>query len=338
VHPHIRALGGPDEAARCAALMAATDPWLTLGLGSSDALAVLQEPGREVHVWAEEGAVLGVVVLVLEGALVGYVNALCVAPEARGRGIGTALLRQAEARSARVAPDVFLCVSSFNHRARAFYERLGYEVVGELPDYVRAGYGETLMRRRSVPWAEFEPATSGAAPPDADPLQALRILRVAGGPAARPADVATPTAVVAALYDVISGPAESERARDWDRFRALHLPTARYLLARWGTGDAEEEVLREWSVEAFIAAARGFWWELGFWEREVWSRVERYGNVAHVLSTYESRAGSAESEPVGGGINSVQLVRHDGRWWIAGLAWDVTRPGNPIPPEYLPRG
>ncbi len=48
-------------------------------------------------------------------------------------------------------------------------------------------------------------------------------------PAPNPADVASVDAIVAALYDVISGPAG--QARDWDRFRSLFHPSARLIPA-----------------------------------------------------------------------------------------------------------
>ena len=65
----------------------------------------------------------------------------------RGRGAGTALLDATEARYPK-ARYVFLCVSSFNTRARALYEKHGYRLVGELPDYVVDGFSELLMGKR----------------------------------------------------------------------------------------------------------------------------------------------------------------------------------------------
>jgi hypothetical protein len=150
-------------------------------------------------------------------------------------------------------------------------------------------------------------------------------------PAADPADVASIEAIVTALYDVISGPAE--RPRDWDRFRSLFLPGARLLYSQ--TNRAGEEQLHPMTVEDFIRIvtpvyARGG----GFWERDVAHRIDRFGNVAHVFTSYETRP-AADGPVVARGINSVQLVRHQGRWWVANIAWDTERPGNPIPPEYL---
>ena len=65
--------------------------------------------------------------------------------------------------------------------------------------------------------------------------------------------------------------------------------------------------------------------------------MERFGQIAHVWSTY-----AASSEPDGEvhsrGINSIQLYYDGERWWIMSWVYDSERPGNPIPPEYLPGG
>lgn len=146
----------------------------------------------------------------------------------------------------------------------------------------------------------------------------------------------TPEAVVEALYETLSGPAELEQERDWDRLRALCLPGARFLIARWPDADGNPaEDLREWDVEGFIADAKRFYRDEAFWEREVWGRTERFGRVAHRFSSYESIVGSPDSEPAARGINSFQLVRYGGRWWLVNVAWDVESPGQPIPEEYL---
>ena len=74
----------------------------------------------------------------------------------------------------------------------------------------------------------------------------------------------------------------------------------------------------------------------GFYEREVHRVTRRYGSIAHVFSTYETRRSPAG--PVAyRGVNSLQLF-HDGeRWWIASATWQSERPGAPIPAELLPQ-
>lgn len=139
-----------------------------------------------------------------------------------------------------------------------------------------------------------------------------------------------------AVYRSISGPAEKDEPRDWDRLRSLFLPNARLVLVRWQAPDGEEqEILRGWEVEDFVEVAKGFYSESAFYEREVGCQLHRFGHIAQVFSTYESRVGSEQSQPVARGINSVQLVQAKGRWWIAHLVWDVERPHNPIPEAYL---
>jgi len=63
--------------------------------------------------------------------------------------------------------------------------------------------------------------------------------------------------------------------------------------------------------------------------------MERYGNIAHIFSTYESRAGDPRSRPVARGINSVRVLRRQGRWRIAGIIFHIERPGTAIPQKYL---
>ena len=53
-------------------------------------------------------------------------------------------------------PNVFICVSSFNERARKLYERRGYEVVGELKNWIVNGNSEILLRKTIGPLTEFK--------------------------------------------------------------------------------------------------------------------------------------------------------------------------------------
>jgi ribosomal protein S18 acetylase RimI-like enzyme len=153
--PKIRRLATAGEAETCAAMMASTEPWLTLGRTFADCLPLLQDPNREVYVAEEDGVVRGFIILNMQGAFTGYIQSICVAPETRGSGLGSRLVGFAEERIFRESPNVFLCVSSFNPRARALYERLGYESIGELRDYIIRGHSEILMRKTVGPIREF---------------------------------------------------------------------------------------------------------------------------------------------------------------------------------------
>ena len=151
VRMEIRRARGDAELQECARLMAESEPWLTLGRGYDAGLRLLNDPAKEVHVAVGAEGVLGFVVLDMRGAFVGYLQTIAVKARFRGRAVGRALIRFAEDRIFSESPNVFLCVSSFNERARALYLRLGYRVVGELPDFVVPGHSELLLRKTKGP-------------------------------------------------------------------------------------------------------------------------------------------------------------------------------------------
>lgn len=156
----IRTLAGDDEAHSCAAMMAASEPWITIGRDYAACLELLRDPNREVFVADDAGQLRGFIMINMQGAFIGYIQTICVAPDARSSGIGGRLIAFAEERIFRDTPNVFLCVSSFNPRARALYERLGYELVGELRNYLIDGASELLMRKTLRPLLASRPAGS----------------------------------------------------------------------------------------------------------------------------------------------------------------------------------
>ena len=150
-----RRLASPDDEDWCARLMSTSEPWLTLGRDYDDSLPVLRDPNTEVYVAEEAGARVGFVILSLSGVLNGYVRTVAIAPSHRGRGIGSQLMTIAEARIFEGSPNAFISVTSFNHRARALYERLGYQYVGELSDFFVPGVSELLYRKTRGTWSDF---------------------------------------------------------------------------------------------------------------------------------------------------------------------------------------
>jgi hypothetical protein len=195
---------------------------------------------------------------------------------------------------------------------------------------IRAAFCVLLLAHvacASAPSPNVEPQAA-ATPVNATPAPSAR-----SAPPTRPADVASMESIIGALYDVISGPPGQNR--DWDRFRSLFADGARLIV---GAPSPEGRVpSRSMTVEEYVVAADPFLKRDGFWEREIAKRVERYGNVAHVFSTYESRVKTADAPPFSRGINSIQLVTNGQRWWVVTILWDFERAGNPIPAEYLPR-
>ncbi len=156
VSVHIRRLQGADEAQQCARLMADSEPWITLGRTYDNSLKMLSDKSREIYVAHVEEEVVGFIVLIMSGALVGYIQTTGVVPEWRNKGIGSKLLKFAEDMIFSQAPNVFMCVSSFNQKAQKLYKRLGYETIGELKDYIVPGHSEILLRKTIAPITEFK--------------------------------------------------------------------------------------------------------------------------------------------------------------------------------------
>ena len=147
----IRPLESQEDRERCARLIDTSEPWITLGRGYEAALRVLEDPSRETYLAFTDGAFAGFLILTMKGAFVGYIQTVCMVPEHRNRGLGRQLIAFAEERIFRESNNVFLCVSSFNTAARRLYERLGYELIGELQDYLVRGHSELLMRKTIGP-------------------------------------------------------------------------------------------------------------------------------------------------------------------------------------------
>jgi predicted GNAT family acetyltransferase len=152
----VRPLANTEEAKQCAQLMANSEPWITLGRTFAESLEILSDRSKEIHIAVQNDTLVGFIILNMKGAFVGYIQTVCTAPEWRGKGIGTLLLRFAEQRILSETPNVFLCVSSFNKEAQRLYERLGYELIGELKDYLVMGHSEILMRKTIAPLTEFK--------------------------------------------------------------------------------------------------------------------------------------------------------------------------------------
>ncbi|RSL17055.1 hypothetical protein EDE15_2583 [Edaphobacter aggregans] len=151
-------------------------------------------------------------------------------------------------------------------------------------------------------------------------------------PQAKPEDVKSVDAILAALYDVISGP--KGKARDWDRMRSLFIPDARLIPSRINKDTQRVDAI-VLSVDGYIARSSTTMTTNGFFEHSIHNEVEQFGNIAHVWSTYESRHNADDATPFARGINSIQLLKDGDRYWIVNVFWDSERPDSPIPAKYL---
>lgn len=149
-------------------------------------------------------------------------------------------------------------------------------------------------------------------------------------PPADPADVASVDAILAALYDVISGPPGE---RDWDRFRSLFTPAA----TKGGVFRTPDGriVARGMTPERYIQVNAPQFAQTGFFESEIGRKETRTGPLVHVLSAYAARRAAEDAEPFMRGVNAIQLLDDGQRVWIASIVWAQETPENPIPADLL---
>ncbi|MBS0196166.1 MAG: hypothetical protein JSR77_05355 [Planctomycetes bacterium] len=150
-------------------------------------------------------------------------------------------------------------------------------------------------------------------------------------PKAKPEDVASVESLLKAMYESSSGPAG--QPRDWERYKSLFLPDARMIPARPGASGAAGAFFL--TVGDYIEANRTYFEKGGFFDKPIAQRIESFGNMAHVWSTYESRRKAEDPAPYSRGINSIQLLKDGDRWWIVNLFWDYERADSAIPDKYL---
>jgi len=155
VETEIRRLERRADAETCARMMANSEPWITLRRDYDASLKILTDSSREVYLAMVGDEIAGFTILNMHGAFVGYIQSVCVAPPWRGKGIGSELMDYVEKRILSETPNVFICVSSFNKRVQNLYERRGYEVIGELKNWIVPGHSEILLRKTIAPLTEF---------------------------------------------------------------------------------------------------------------------------------------------------------------------------------------
>lgn len=144
-------------------------------------------------------------------------------------------------------------------------------------------------------------------------------------PSPKPDDVKSIEAIVNAAYASISG---SAGPRNWDRFRSLFLPQARF--TQVGKNPDGSTFIISWNEEEFIRDAGAIFSKEPFYENAVVNLPQSYGGMTQVFSSYESKR-TPDGKPFERGINSFQVLNDGKRWWIVSIFWDSERPDNPLP-------
>jgi len=186
--------------------------------------------------------------------------------------------------------------------------------------------------------ANCKPSTGALAQTDRPssqptPVPSPQAQPTATPPPANPADVSSMDAIIGALYEVLSGPAESNR--DWNRMRSLFAPGARLI----PTGPTPSGALgwRVVTLEDYITRIGPSLEKEGLYENEVGRQTESWANIAQVFSAYESRLKSREAKPYQRGINSIELLNDGKRWWIVSVMWQNEDQKNMLPEKFLKR-
>jgi|SoiMethySBSTD1v2_1073268.scaffolds.fasta_scaffold12170_6 hypothetical protein len=135
------------------------------------------------------------------------------------------------------------------------------------------------------------------------------------------------------LYEVISF--SEGGTPDWIGMRALFAPGARITRVTPEAVDALDLP----GFEAMFTELLDCGAVLSFVELETARRVEFFGSVAHVLSSYETKRAVDALTPFGRGINSIQLLWTGDRWSVVSLLWDeglsaATRKVEPLEVSY----
>ena len=132
--------------------------------------------------------------------------------------------------------------------------------------------------------------------------------------------------IPATLDAAISGPADRDRAC----MKALLIPEARLMFVSLGTDGAPTyriETLDDWLARV---KARG---HSMLEEKQLKFRIERYGNIAQLWSSYTLQT---DGKQVARGINSIQAIKEARGWRVTGIMVQAGSATAPLPKEYLP--
>lgn len=141
----------PADFAFCAKMMSHTDPWITLGIDEDQCAKAFEGNFREVFVLRNGNEIAGFFIIQPQGTFKGYIQTIAISEGYRGKGYGTRILQFCEERILKYSPNIFICVSSFNEDALRLYLRFGFEKIGEMKDFIKAGFTEILLRKTVGP-------------------------------------------------------------------------------------------------------------------------------------------------------------------------------------------
>jgi hypothetical protein len=143
-------------------------------------------------------------------------------------------------------------------------------------------------------------------------------------------NVSTLNGIIKAYYDVVTVK-KGEKA-SYERDSLIHWPGVSVGTA--GINKNSKPTFHYMSLKEYHRLADPALEKYGFYEKEISRKVEKFGSIYHVWSTYESRNEST-GPIIERGINSIELFYDGTRFWVLGWFYDGERKDNPIPAKYL---
>lgn len=147
---------------------------------------------------------------------------------------------------------------------------------------------------------------------------------LAQDPAADPTDVATIDALMSAYYESVSGPPGE---RDGERMLGLFIEGGKISIGLEGEAPTHQ------LAEDYLRTRRFLTISEDFYEQEIARVTQRFGDMAHVMSSYGISDAWDNKGFRARGVTFFQLVWHRDRWWILSTLWQRASDENPLPPE-----
>lgn len=142
--------------------------------------------------------------------------------------------------------------------------------------------------------------------------------------------VSTLDGIMKAYYDVVT--VKQGEKVSYERDSCLHIKNAGVGIIH--TGKDGKVTMHYMTLKTYHKASDASLEKEGFYEVEISRKVEHFGAIYHVFSTYETRH-TADGPIIGRGINSIELYFDGTRFWITSWSFDEESKDNPLPKEYL---
>lgn len=133
-------------------------PWTAFGLKAEGARKFFYDRLNKNRVFVAElkNDVVGFIAIKRDILFANYIRRIVVREDMRGKKIGEKLMKFIEDLTVEEGlPNTFLLTSTDNDKAVAFYKRLGYEIIGRIPNFVGKGMDEFILWKSKGTINEF---------------------------------------------------------------------------------------------------------------------------------------------------------------------------------------